>query len=163
MPNTSSKSNVVSLLTAKARKPAEEKWGKPVIEIGFSIIPSLIFRGQRRLGLSNTQMVVLLQLADFWWDHDRKPFPAKKLLAERMGMDPRNVQKHIADLETAGYVRRISRHRTHGGQTSNAYDLSGLVKRLQQIEPGFRQVEQENKRRRAAVERPRGRRKATSG
>ena len=161
MTEKQSESNVVSLLTERARKPAEKKWGKPVIELGFSIIPSLLFRAQRRLGLTNTQLVVLLQLADFWWDHDRKPFPAKRLLAERMGIDPRNVQKHIADLESAGFLQRIRRSYLHGGQTSNAYDLSGLVEKLQKLEPSFRQVEEENKRRRANVERPRGRRKAT--
>lgn len=161
MTDSSPKSNVVSLLIKKDRKPAEKKWGKAVVDLGFSIVPSLLFRAQHRLGLSNTHMVVLLQLADFWWDHNRKPFPSKKLLGERMDMHPRNVQKHISELETAGYLQRIARKRPHGGQTTNAYDLSGLVKKLKKLEPEFREVEKENKRRRAAVERPRARRKAT--
>jgi hypothetical protein len=42
----------------------------------------------------------------------------------------------------------------------NTYDLGGLVKRLQELEPEFREVEEENRKRRAAVARPGMRRRA---
>jgi len=119
---------------------SEKKWGKAVMKLGFSILPSLIFRAQQRLRLNPTQLVILLQLTDYWWDHGRKPFPSKATLSERVGLSPRHTQRLIAELETAGLVKRIERHAKHRGKLSNEYDLSGLVARLKELEPEFREA-----------------------
>ena len=78
---TKSKPAVSAVKTASA-----DKWGKKVIALGFCILPSLLLRAQRRLRLNPTQLAVLIQLADFWWDAGRKPFPKKADLAERLGL-----------------------------------------------------------------------------
>src|SRR4051794_27753788 len=93
----------------RSTKQSAEKWGEEVITRGLCVLPSLLFRAQRRLGLNPTQLAVLLQLADFWWDPGRKPFPKKADLAERLSLSERQVQRHIAELEKAGFVRRIER------------------------------------------------------
>ena len=82
---------VVPLRPTTAARASERKWGGPVMKLGFSIIPSLLLRAQRRLGLSPTQLAVLLQLADYWWDDARKPYPSKEALSERLGLGPRQV------------------------------------------------------------------------
>ena len=51
---------VVALRPATAARASERKWGGAVMRLGFSIIPSLL-RAQRRLGLTPTQLAVLLQ------------------------------------------------------------------------------------------------------
>ena len=130
---------------------SERKWGKDVMNLGFCIVPSLLLRAQQRLGLNPTQLAVLLQLCDHWWDAERKPYPSKKLLAERLGLSPRQVQRHVADLECNGLVARIERTGPHGGKLSNTYDLSGLVDRLKRLEPDFRAVEESIKTERAKV------------
>ncbi len=145
---------VIPLRPLKATKASERKWGKAVIGLGFCIVPSLLLRAQRRVGLSPTQLAVLMHLADYWWDVDRKPRPSKQTLGERLGLSPRQVQRIIADLEAAGMVERIERRAAHKGKLSNYYDLSGLVKRLKELEPEFREVEEEAKSRRRAVARP---------
>ena len=151
------KAKVVQLRPATAARASEKKWGTPVMKLGFSIIPSLLLRAQRRLGLSPTQLAVLLQLADYWWDEGRKPYPSKEALSERLGLSPRQIQRHVADLEQAGLVQRIERRSgRHGGKLTNTYDLSGLVARLQALEPEFREVEEEVKSRRRAVAQPGG-------
>lgn len=138
----------------KASRGSADKWGRNVMELGFCIVPSLLFRAQRRLGLSPTQLAVLLQLADFWWDAARKPYPKKTDLAERLNLSDRQVQRHIADLEAAGFVRRIERTASHRGKISNEYDLSGLVEKLQALEPEFRAVAEETRARKKAVAKP---------
>ena len=132
--------------------------GRGVIALGFCIVPSLLLRAQRRLGLSPTQLAILMQLCDFWWDSERKPYPSKATLAERLGLSPRQVQRHVAELETAGIVRRTQRRLSHGGKTTNSYDLGGLVKRLRELEPEFREVEEKARAARRAVSRPRHKR-----
>lgn len=138
-------SNVVPLPQKISSRSSERKWGKAVCDLGFSIIPSLIFRAQARLGLNATQLAVLLQLADYWWDQERHPYPSKATLGERLQLSPRQVQRYIAELENAGFVKRIDRYATHKGRLSNQYDLSGLVTRLKKLEPEFREVEDRKK------------------
>ncbi len=139
---------------AKSTRQSEAKWGADVMALGFCVLPSLIFRAQRRLGLNPTQLAVLLQLADFWWDSGRKPFPKKADLADRLDLSERQVQRHIAELERAGFVRRIERTVGRRGKISNEYDLSGLVAKLKALEPQFREVAEEAKARRKAVAKP---------
>lgn len=136
---------------AKASRASEAKWGSAVMKLGFCIVPSLLLRAQRRLQLNPTQLAVLMQLCDYWWEETRKPYPSKEALAQRLGLSARQVQRYIAELEEAGLVRRIERRAPHGGKLSNTYDLSGLVARLQELEPDFRAMEEENRQRRKAV------------
>lgn len=138
----------------KTTGASADKWGAEVLELGFCVLPSLVFRAQRRLGLNPTQLAVLLQLADFWWDAARKPFPKKADLADRLGLSDRQVQRHVADLEEAGFLRRIERTASHRGKISNEYDLSGLVGKLKALEPEFREVAEEARARKKAVARP---------
>lgn len=135
----------------KAMQASGKKWGQEVMELGFTIIPSLLLQAQQRLGLNPTQLAVLLQLADYWWDEGRKPYPSKKALSERLGLSIRQIQRYIAELETAGLVQRIERRAAHKGKQSNFYDLSGLVARLKELEPEFRKVKEETKKLRRQV------------
>jgi predicted transcriptional regulator len=135
-----SASNVVPLHPPKAAKlRSEAKWGTEVMSIGFCILPSLLFRAQSRLGLKATHLAVILQLADFWWHDDKLPFPKKQLIAERIGLKEKQVQRLIRALQDRGYVKRIARKTPHG-QTSNYYDLSGLVKKLKALAPEFQEA-----------------------
>lgn len=142
------------------RKASEKKYGKPVMDLGFCIVPSLLMWAQARLGINTVQFNIIMQLADFWWDPERKPYPAKKLLSDRIGMSERQIQRQIAELEAAGLVARIGRTRPGRGKTSNEYDLGGLVARLKELEPEFTAVQEENRERRKNVALPKHRRKA---
>lgn len=128
-------SNVVPLRPT-ARRRSEEKWGIAVMARGFCIIPALLLRAQARLGLSATQLALLIQLSDFWWDDGKHPWPKKETLGQRLGLKEKQVQRHVRALEERGYVKRIARVTRHG-RTSNAYDLSGLVSKLAELEPEF--------------------------
>jgi predicted transcriptional regulator len=151
---------VIPLRPRKPGKESEKKWGTEVVKFGFCIVPSLLLRAQRRLGLNTRQLAVLLQLCDFWWDEARKPYPSKETIAQRLKIGARQVQRIIASLEEKGFVNRVERRALHGGRLTNTYDLSGLVKRLKEIEPEFRKVEEEAKSQRKAVARPGLRRRA---
>jgi hypothetical protein len=137
-----STANVIPLRPAVASQASDRKWGKAVMALGFSILPSLLFRAQPRLGLNPTQLALLVQLADYWWAHDRKPYPSIKTLAQRLGLGSRQVRRYIEQLEKAGLVRRVERKAAHLGRLSNEYDLSGLVEKLKKLEPEFRKVEE---------------------
>lgn len=158
--DTNGTAEVIPLHRSKeAVNASEKKWGKKVMQLGFCMVPSLLLRAQQRLGLSATQLAILMHLADHWWDADRKPWPSKATLAKRLNLSARQVQRYMAELETAGLVQRVQRRAAHGGIQSNMYDLSGLVDKLKELEPEFREVEEEVKASRKQVASRGGRRK----
>ena len=161
------KKNVIQMPgrpSASAARMSERKWTREVMEARrFCILPSLLLHAQARLKISPTQLAILMHLIDFWWDADRKPFPRKAVLAERVGLSARQVQRQIAELEEMGYVRRRERRSTVKGKISNEYDMSGLVARLKELAPEFRAADEEAKKKRLAVARPGLRNRAPAG
>jgi DNA-binding transcriptional regulator YhcF (GntR family) len=126
-------------------------WGKAVLSHGYTGIPSILIQAQVRLKLNPVKMNIVVQLLDYWRNPDRKPFPSKKELAERIDITTKTVQNNIRAMEKDGLIERVARYTRHGDPDSNVYNLDGLVKRLQEeIEPAFaelRRKKQEDKRR----------------
>lgn len=139
-----------------AERESEKKWGRAVMDFGYSMIPSLIFRAQARLGLGPTQLALLLHLCDYWWHRSHIPFPSKATLAERMHLSERQIQRYLTELETGGFIKRIQRFAIHKGQQSNGYDMTGLVERLKKLEPEFRHVKEQAKEQTRNVAKPGG-------
>ena len=145
---------VIPLHPLKAKRASEEKWGGEVMKFGFCIVPSLLLRAQARLKLNPTHLAILMHLADFWWEAANKPRPSKKTLGERVGLSPRQVQRYMAELEAMKLVQRIERRAPSQGKRPNFYDLSGLVARLKELEPEFREAEEKAREERRRVTRP---------
>jgi len=151
------KKNVVQMpqRPTAIKRMSERKWGREVMEArNFCILPSLLLHAQARLKMTPTHLALVLHLADFWWDADRKPWPSKAKLAERVGLSPRHVQRQMAELEAMGLVRRNERLSRLKGKLSNEYDLSGLVARLKDLAIEFKAADAEAKKQREAMVRP---------
>ena len=104
----------------------EKKWTKPLMDAGWTALPSVIIENQRQLGLEPLDLNIVLYLASKWWTAEGKPYPSKSTRAQAMNVHPRTIQKHIASLEAAGYIRREER-RTDQGSRTNIYHLDGLI------------------------------------
>ena len=143
------------------KSSTERIWGREVYRYGYVGVPSILIQAQRRLGINSTQMNIVVQLLDYWYDPSRKPFPSKKDLAQRIGVTPKTIQINIRTLEQAGYVRREKRKTAAGDWNTNIYHLDGLVARVQALEPEFRAEKQKRREAKAALETPVGLRKAT--
>ena len=147
---------VISLKVRQApRRRADQRWGRAVIERGFTVVPTMLFWAQARLELTPDEFNVVLQIAAHWWDGNDDPWLAKNTIAERMNKKPRTIQRYLTQLEEKGLIKRIARYRPgRGGQRANAFSLEGLVARLEELEPEFRKVMEQNRLRRRRVERP---------
>jgi len=130
-----------------ALKVSEKKWGHDVLRHGWCLLPSMLFRAQRKLNISALQMAVLLQILEHWWEAERAPYPSKETIAHRLDMSARQVQRHTAALEKAGYLRRRERKAVNRGQLSNFYEFDGLVAALKRIEPEVAQAFAESRQR----------------
>lgn len=107
----------------------EQKWTAPLMDAGWTAVPTVLLERQQALGLDSLDLNILLQLARYWWFADNLPKPAKGTLAENIGVDPSTVRRRIARLEAGGLIRRRARfgskdHR----QEANEYDFAGLIK-----------------------------------
>jgi DNA-binding transcriptional regulator YhcF (GntR family) len=105
----------------------EKKWSKALMDAGWTALPSVIIENQKQLGLNPLDLNIVLYLASKWWTPEGKPFPSKSTMAKAMDVHPRTIQKHVAALEAAGYIRREER-RTEMGSKTNVYHLDGLIK-----------------------------------
>lgn len=106
----------------------EKKWSKPLMDAGWTAIPSVIVERQKALGLDSLDMNIIVHLSTYWWTPDNKPHPSKKTIAEAVGVLPRTVQRRIAALEAAGLIRREERRIAGQGSKTNLYHFDGLIK-----------------------------------
>jgi DNA-binding MarR family transcriptional regulator len=65
---------------------------------GFVAVPVVLLRGQARLGLTAAELNVLLNLMGYWWNLNTPVFPRTNVIAKRMGVTSRTVQRAIESL-----------------------------------------------------------------
>jgi DNA-binding transcriptional regulator YhcF (GntR family) len=108
-------------------KANEKKWGKALINSGWTAFPSVIIEKQHALGLTAMDINIILYLSTHWWEAERKPYPSKKTIAQALGVTPRTIQKRIAALEQLNFIRRVYRPHELKGNDTNIYDFTGLI------------------------------------
>lgn len=162
MPTSNKTESVVPFPKERKHNPSstETIWSKSVLKHGYTAVPSILVKAQKRIGINPTQMNIILQLLDYWIEPTRKPFPTKKAIANRIGITPKTVQNNIRALEQANLIRREMRKTASGDWNSNIYHLDGLIKRVQVLEPEFAEAKKKRTEARKKLETPLGQREA---
>lgn len=112
---------------------AHEKWGIAA-KAGFQQIPNALFHAQRKLRLDTTDIVVLLNLTMHWWRKNELPRPRTSVIAQRMGVSPRTVERHLRKLEDQGLIKSLPPKEIAEEKFKvREFDLSGLVDRLEDL------------------------------
>jgi DNA-binding MarR family transcriptional regulator len=112
------------------RRESVRKWSRTVIDAGFTIIPTVLFKKQDELGLKAVDINILMQLSCHWWKAENLPYLSKETMAKRIGVDPSTIRRHIAKMQERGLLMRVTRTDGANGQRSNYYDLRPLVEHL---------------------------------
>lgn len=128
MANNSETKTKAKTASSPELRTNEKKWGKPLVEAGWTLLPNTVLVRQAALGLTSTDVNILLHLMAYWWNAAELPHPSKVTLAKSIGVTPRTVQRRIAAMEKAGFIKRVSRQGPHRGTQTNLYDFSGLIK-----------------------------------
>lgn len=136
------------------RKALAGIWGNSVADHGYVGVPHVMLAMQSRMGLNPTQALVLLQLLDYWRQPGRPPFPSVRMLATRVGLKERQLRRVLKELESGGFIARNRRTLLRGGQTSNSFDMSGLVAKVKALEPEYRKAIKEARERKQESETP---------
>jgi DNA-binding transcriptional regulator YhcF (GntR family) len=105
----------------------EKKWSKPLMEAGWTVIPSIIIEKQAALGLDALDMNIVVHLAQYWWQADNLPHPSVETIATAIGVKPRTVQKRIKALQELKIVTRHEHRRSNNSSDTNRYSFEGLI------------------------------------
>lgn len=114
--------------TQRTTERAVEKWGDAA-EAGFQTLPDILLKKQIELGLSATDMLVLINVTMHWWYRTKLPFPRSSTIAERMGIDARTVQRSLRKLVALGLIQRETETQ-EDGTSLTVLNLTPLVDRL---------------------------------
>jgi predicted transcriptional regulator len=110
-----------------------KRWTAELIAGGFTALPTVLLQLQPRLGLSPLDFNIVAQLASYWREPSRLPYPSVSHLAECVGLSRRQLQRQLKSMEERGLITRQKRTRVSGGQTSNYYSLNGLIEKLLEL------------------------------
>jgi hypothetical protein len=128
------------LMDDEETKPSdwpETKWGSAVRSgvNGYQLLPDVLLRNQKRLGLGATDLAVLLNITLHWWESEpaKMPHPRPVTIAQRIGVSTRSVERHIARMAKLGLLRWLPPQARKDGPSIRPFDLDGLVKKLQEI------------------------------
>ena len=123
----------------------ERRWGTSVTTgaTGFTAVPNVLIRYQYELGLSATELVVLLNLLTHWWRTDELPYVRPTTIARRMEVDRRTVERALRSMQGMGLIRHLPPERQEGRPTIRRFELDGLVNALEIIADRHRAYEGE--------------------
>ena len=107
--------------------PVYAKYGEAVAA-GFQAVPNVLLKNQDSLGLTPTNLVVLLNVLMHWWYPEQMPFPRSTTIAQRMGLSPRAVQRALQQLQK---LELLTRERPENGHAYlNPEPLVAKLKKL---------------------------------
>jgi DNA-binding MarR family transcriptional regulator len=107
---------------------SRKKWGTAA-DAGFQILPDVLFRCQRFLELDAIDLVILSNIMLHWWYQDDLPHPRPSVIAKRMNLSTRTIERHIEGMEKKGLITRLP-SRMKRGKSVRPFDLGGLVQKL---------------------------------
>lgn len=105
-------------------KAFEDKWAPQISQYGYTQVPNYLLKNQSKLGLNNSELVLLLQLMVFDYG-SRTAEPAHSTLAKSTGLSPSAVRHNIVSLEKKGFIKRQFRTGSR-----NLYSLAPTVSKL---------------------------------
>ncbi|WP_331289165.1 MULTISPECIES: helix-turn-helix domain-containing protein [Methylobacteriaceae] len=107
------------------------RWGDAV-DPGLLIVPNILLRYQHKLKLDTVDLVLILNIVDFWEEDEGLPSPRLSVLATRIGRCKRTVERAVTKLTGLGYLKHCPSE-PYRGKTIRRFDLSGLVLKLQDL------------------------------
>jgi DNA-binding MarR family transcriptional regulator len=119
--------------TVASSRVFEQKWGKALMDGGYLVVPNVVIRRHKQLGLDAIELALYVLIASFWWKPEERPFPSISELAKGMGMHERNIQRRLRRMHALGFIKIYKRPSRYGGNKSNEYDLTPLIREATKI------------------------------
>jgi hypothetical protein len=105
------------------------RWGIPLLDEGFTVVPNVVLDNYARLGLTPQEAMLIIHIARYKFERPySEAYPSTVLLAAQMGKSKRWVIELLHRLEAKGLIRIIRRD-----GLPSVYDLSPLAQRCLEI------------------------------
>jgi hypothetical protein len=108
------------------------RYGAIIIRGGIAAIPTALYRYQGELDLTPQQVWFVSAILAHKWDAEL-PYPSLKRLAEQTGVSRQKLHDYQRQLLQAGHLIVINRRTSSGGQDTNYFDFSPLLRRLEEF------------------------------
>jgi hypothetical protein len=116
---------------SKPENPQLAKWGFAG-NAGYQLVPNVLFRAQKYLELDPVDVVILLNLSLHWWGAANLPFPSPRIIADRMSVSRRTIERRLGTLERRGFLKRLpAKAPAEGKPKIRRIELNGLVEKLE--------------------------------
>lgn len=125
--DTAAAATAPAAISHGAVKANVKKWGKDVMDAGYTLVPNVLIERQRALGLDSVDLNILLVILSHWWTPDSRAFLAKETIGEAVGKSARTVQRRIVRMKADGILDTIERYTSTGRRTANGFDLQKLA------------------------------------
>lgn len=113
---------------SKTLRTNEKKWGKALMDAGWSAIPNVLIEKQAALGLDSVDLNIIVHLQSYWWTAENHPHPSIGTIAKALNVTERTVQRRIRRLEKGGLLTIEARQHPSKGNATNVYKFDGLIK-----------------------------------
>jgi DNA-binding MarR family transcriptional regulator len=105
------------------------RWGIPLLDEGFTVVPNVVLDNYARLGLTPQEAMLIIHIARYKFERPySEAYPSTALLAAQMGKSKRWVIELLHRLEAKGLIRIIRRD-----GLPSVYDLSPLAQRCLEL------------------------------
>ena len=104
-----------------------KKWSIETEANGFTQIPNILLTCHGNLGLSYAELVTLMQLISYWFEHKSQVYPSITTVANRSSKSYTTSQRHLKSLEKKGFIAA-----KHVFGEPNRYDLKLCAIKLHQ-------------------------------
>lgn len=126
------------------RNEAQEKW-QGAMRSGYQLVPNILIQAHRELNLDPLDVLILLNINMHWWEASILPYPKPALIADRIGVSRRTVERRLSLMQKAGLIQRLPPEQVRGVfvRKIRLNGLNGLVEQLSklaEIQPGLRQL-----------------------
>ncbi len=108
------------------------RYGAIILRGGIASIPTALYRYQGELDLTPQQVWFISAILAHKWDAEL-PYPSLKRLAEHTGVSRQKLHDYQRQLIGAGHLIVINRRTPSGGQDTNYFDFSPLLRRLEEF------------------------------
>lgn len=105
----------------------QDKWSYDINMHRFTQIPNMLLACQGHLKLTDGELLTMIHLMTFWFSTKSKIYPSITTLRRFSHKSYPTIQKRLKRLEDKGFIQR-----KHHLGTSNSYDLTKCVKKLNQ-------------------------------
>ncbi|WP_078430460.1 DnaD domain protein [Alkalihalobacterium alkalinitrilicum] len=120
----------------------ELMWGNEILDDGFSILPNMLIRYARKLGLTYGEIHLINVISTYKHDN-RDPYPSQEAIAEHMDITTRQVRKMIESIEEKGLVM-VGQRTAEGKFKSNVYNFQPLIEKCLELQKKNRKDNEEN-------------------